>query len=60
MFSEKVFTIEEISQHLRVPEDAILSEVTAGTYEPCASVNMSDSVSRTSAYTSIQIFKRQR
>jgi excisionase family DNA binding protein len=30
MLSEKVFTIEEISQHLRVPEDAILKEVTAG------------------------------
>jgi excisionase family DNA binding protein len=30
MFPEKVFTIEEISQHLRVPEDAVLQEVTAG------------------------------
>lgn len=30
VLSEKVFTIEEISQHLRVPEDAILKEVTAG------------------------------
>jgi excisionase family DNA binding protein len=30
MLTEKVFTIKEISQHLRVPEDAILNEVTAG------------------------------
>jgi excisionase family DNA binding protein len=30
MFTEKVFTIEEISEHLRVPEDAVLQEVTAG------------------------------
>src|SRR5437588_8117865 len=30
MLIEKVFTIEEISQHLRVPEDAVLQEVTDG------------------------------
>lgn len=27
---EKVFTIEEISQHLRVPEDAMIKEIAAG------------------------------
>jgi excisionase family DNA binding protein len=30
MFSEKVYTIEEISQHLRVPEEAVLQEVSSG------------------------------
>jgi hypothetical protein len=30
MFTENVFTIEEVSQHLRVPEDAIRREIGAG------------------------------
>jgi excisionase family DNA binding protein len=30
MLSENVFTVEEISNHLRVPEDAVMAEVTAG------------------------------
>src|SRR5690349_18662660 len=30
MLTEKVFTVEEISQHLRVPEGAVLQEVTNG------------------------------
>lgn len=30
MFPDKVFTVEEISQYLRIPEDAVLQEVAAG------------------------------
>ena len=30
MFSEKVFTIEEVSQNLRVPVEAVLAEIQAG------------------------------